>query len=67
MILFSKDRDAHMSLQNERCDKSNAFAALIIPAKTAAMTPGGLVNWHISVIESVISNTLNLACQCCDS
>lgn len=67
MILFSKEKDAHTSLQNERCDKSSVFTALIMPTKTTAMTSGDLLNWHISVIESVISNTLNLACQCWNS
>ena len=63
MILFSKEKDAHTSLQNERCDKSRFFVALIMPAKTTAVTSGAWLNWHILALESVISNTLNLACQ----
>lgn len=40
-ILFSNEKDAHTSLQNERCDKSSFFMAPIMPEKTIAMTSGG--------------------------
>lgn len=50
-------------LQNERCDKNRFFVVLIMPAKTTAVTLGAWLNWHISALESVISNTLNLARQ----
>lgn len=63
MIVSSKEKDTHTGLQNEGCDKSSFSMALIMPARTTAVTSGGWLNWHISKLESVISNTLNLTRQ----
>lgn len=63
MILSSKEKDTHTGLQNEGCNKSSFSMALIMPARMLSVTSGGWPNWHISTLESVISNTLNLTQQ----
>ena len=63
MILSFQEKDAHTGLQNEGCNKSSFSMALITPARMIAVTSGGWLHWHISTLQSVISNTLNLTHQ----